>query len=97
MRLVIHDWSDADSLKILKNIRAAASPSSRLILFELCIQHVCPDTEYLRYSDDTEPVPYPLLANIAKGNGTFDTNTDIRVRVSRFYSIRILDLLGVHR
>jgi len=96
MRVVIHDWPDAESLKILKNIRTAASPSSRLILFELCIQHVCPDAEYVRYSGDTKSVPYPLLAIVGKGNDTY-TNIDMQVRVSRFYNIRILDLLGVHR
>ena len=84
MRFVLHDWPDAESLKILKNIRAAASPSSRLILFEHCIQHACPDTEYLRYSDDTEPVPYPLFANVGKGHGTYNTSNDMHVCVSRF-------------
>jgi hypothetical protein len=31
---VIHDWSDQDAVSILKAVRAAASPSSTLLLFE---------------------------------------------------------------
>ena len=31
---VIHDWSDQDAVSILTAVRAAASPSSTLLLFE---------------------------------------------------------------
>ncbi|RDB16346.1 4-O-methyltransferase 1 [Hypsizygus marmoreus] len=39
MRFVIHDWPDAESIKILKRVRDAASPSSKLILFEFTVPH----------------------------------------------------------
>ncbi|KAL0952702.1 hypothetical protein HGRIS_006938 [Hohenbuehelia grisea] len=34
MRFVIHDWPEVDAMRIMKNVRAAAQPSSKLILFE---------------------------------------------------------------
>jgi hypothetical protein len=34
LRWVIHDWGDAESLAILKNVRSAAKPESRVILIE---------------------------------------------------------------
>ncbi|WP_156426711.1 methyltransferase [Mycobacterium sp. IS-3022] len=37
MKNVIHDWPDEDAVKILRNIRAAASPHAKLLLFELVI------------------------------------------------------------
>ena len=86
MRHIIHDWSDAESLEILKHIRAAASPSSKLILFDYCIQHACPDTEYSSYDSNTKSPPYPLLANYGAGGASaFVTFVDMQVRISRFY------------
>jgi hypothetical protein len=37
LRSVIHDWSDAEALTILKNLHAAAKPDSRLCLVERII------------------------------------------------------------
>ncbi|BBY42913.1 methyltransferase [Mycolicibacterium celeriflavum] len=37
MKNVIHDWPDEDAVKILRNIRAAASPNAKLLLFEMVI------------------------------------------------------------
>lgn len=34
MKSIIHDWNDEESLTILRNLRAAMSPSSRLLLIE---------------------------------------------------------------
>lgn len=37
MMTVIHDWSDEDSIAILKNLRAAAPPKAKLLLIEAII------------------------------------------------------------
>jgi SAM-dependent methyltransferase len=34
MRVVLHDWNDADALRILKNCRAAIRPNGKLLLIE---------------------------------------------------------------
>ena len=37
MKFIIHDWSDEDSINILKNVRAAMPPAAKLILIETVI------------------------------------------------------------
>lgn len=37
MTNIIHDWEDAESLTILKNLRAAAPSGARLVVFELAL------------------------------------------------------------
>jgi hypothetical protein len=34
MKWILHDWDDADAIKILRNIRAAIAPGGRLIVFD---------------------------------------------------------------
>jgi hypothetical protein len=34
MKAILHDWSDADSIRILRTIRAAAAPSASLLIVE---------------------------------------------------------------
>ncbi|KAF8060936.1 S-adenosyl-L-methionine-dependent methyltransferase [Lyophyllum atratum] len=41
LRFIVHDWPDMENVKILKNIRDAASPSSKLVLFDIVISHAC--------------------------------------------------------
>jgi len=87
MRFILHDWPNAENLKILKHIRAAASPSSKLILFEFCIQHACPDAEHSRYSAEIKSAPYPLLANFGMGSGAYDTFVDMQVCLEILYHV----------
>lgn len=39
MKFILHDWSDEDSTKILKVLRASAPPGARVLLCE----HALPD------------------------------------------------------
>ena len=34
MKAILHDWSDADSIRILRTIRSAAAPTARLLIVE---------------------------------------------------------------
>jgi hypothetical protein len=34
MKAILHDWSDADSIRILQTIRSAAAPTTRLLIVE---------------------------------------------------------------
>src|SRR6266436_5537688 len=38
MKAIIHDWEDADALKILKNCRRAMRPDGRLLLIEAVLK-----------------------------------------------------------
>lgn len=49
MRLILHDWSDADSVKILTNLRAAIGAARvRLALVEVCVPDGAADARYAR-------------------------------------------------
>ncbi|KAJ7593960.1 S-adenosyl-L-methionine-dependent methyltransferase [Mycena floridula] len=54
LRYIIHDWSDKEAKQILSQLRAAAGPTSKLVVFDGLAQHTC--------SVEGGPlVPYPLL------------------------------------
>jgi len=50
LRSVIHDWADAESIAILKTIRAAAKPESRVILIEQIIPET-PEDHHSKWLD----------------------------------------------
>ena len=78
-RFVIQDWPDAECIKILKRIREAASPSSRLILFEVGIPYACADPTTYAGEVERRSAPYPLIPNLGKGGGPNPTNVDMMV------------------
>ncbi|KAA1473506.1 S-adenosyl-L-methionine-dependent methyltransferase [Dentipellis sp. KUC8613] len=63
MRFIIHDWPDPVAVTILKNIRKAMSPSSRLLIHDYVLN---PPTKSPTPSDTT-PAPAPLLPNYGAG------------------------------
>ncbi|KAI0350581.1 S-adenosyl-L-methionine-dependent methyltransferase [Trametes cingulata] len=42
---VMHNWPDAECVKILSNLRAAAGPDTKLILHEVILPLACPERE----------------------------------------------------
>jgi len=62
MRHIIHDWSNPDSVIILKGIRGAMAPSSKLLIQEFAI----PDLTRVE-SDTNMQAPEPLLPNYGIG------------------------------
>ncbi|KAF8313561.1 S-adenosyl-L-methionine-dependent methyltransferase [Amanita rubescens] len=66
VKSVLHDWSDKYALKILKHLRDAATPSTKLLVVDIILPYACHETE-----EDTGGVsgavsvkaPNPLLAN----------------------------------
>lgn len=41
---ILHDWSDEDAVRILRNVRAAMAPAARLLIVEKLIPEDAPDT-----------------------------------------------------
>jgi hypothetical protein len=52
LRNIIHDWSDADSLRILRTLRKATKPGARVILIEWLIPDT-PEFNFGKWSDIT--------------------------------------------
>lgn len=80
LRFILCDWPDEDCIKILKHIREAASPSSKLIVFETGIPYACADTEDYEGDVERRTAPWPLIPNLGKGGGLSPTNVDMQVR-----------------
>jgi hypothetical protein len=79
LRAIVHDWPDDKAKQILKIIRDAAAPSSKLVVFDAIMPYAC---EYDGpFAEAVSPVkaPYPLLANLGMGIGGFVTWVDIQV------------------
>jgi len=63
---VLHDWSNQYSSKILKQLRDAATPSTKLVVLEAILPYACHETEdSVDGISGAVPVkaPSPLLAN----------------------------------
>ncbi|KAJ3929904.1 MAG: S-adenosyl-L-methionine-dependent methyltransferase [Lentinula lateritia] len=79
LRLILHDWPDDKCLAILKILRNAAGPSSKLIVFEQIMTYSC---DYSGpFADVSHPIkaPAPLLANLGMGAGGFLTMIDMQM------------------
>ena len=44
MRMILHNWADSYCLQILKLLREAAAPNSRLLIVESIMSYACEDT-----------------------------------------------------
>ncbi|KAH6873689.1 O-methyltransferase-domain-containing protein [Coprinopsis sp. MPI-PUGE-AT-0042] len=60
LKHIIHDWPDAQCQQILKNVRRAMAPQSRLLIHEFIIQHA---NRVHAKSLPQRQAPEPLMAN----------------------------------
>ncbi|KAI0350580.1 S-adenosyl-L-methionine-dependent methyltransferase [Trametes cingulata] len=68
---VLHNWPDAQCVKIMKNLRAAAGPDTRLLIHEIILLHACvdpSDAEDGAGQDEEVPTSSPLLPNLGKAS-----------------------------
>ncbi|KLO11773.1 S-adenosyl-L-methionine-dependent methyltransferase [Schizopora paradoxa] len=74
LKHVLHDWSDAASLEILRNIRAAAGPDTKLVVMDKVLPYTClvsedtDTTEVPGYMRPTLPAP---LTNVGAASAGF--------------------------
>ncbi|KAI0063786.1 S-adenosyl-L-methionine-dependent methyltransferase [Artomyces pyxidatus] len=72
LRAIMHDWPDSACITILKNLRAAASSSSKLVIFDAMMPYACADPS-------GPPSPYPLLGNLGLAVGGYVTMADLQM------------------
>ncbi|KAF8986554.1 S-adenosyl-L-methionine-dependent methyltransferase [Cyathus striatus] len=77
LRVVIHDWPDAEAIKILSLLRSAASNRSKLVIFDNIARHTCDDPETKTISSNK--IPKPLLSNLGVGGSGFETSLDMQM------------------
>ena len=95
LRIILHDWSDEYAMKILKRVRAAASPDSKLIVMEAMLQYACASgNEYAHIPGAVQPpAPAPLLANFGVAKDIIDYYADFVVRT---HSLARLSSRSIH-
>ena len=67
LRVVLHDWSDTYCIKILKHLRAAAGPETRLVVLDYVVSYPFEPATKIPGSP-SETAPEPLLANMGQAN-----------------------------
>jgi hypothetical protein len=67
MRFITHDWPVEECIKILKQLHAAASPDTLLMINEQVVPYACPTPPDLVYEGAwSMEAPSPLLANLGE-------------------------------
>lgn len=86
--MILHDWSDEYSIKILRHLRDAAGPETQLVVVDNIMSYACPASAPANRSDipgTTSPaLPPPLLSNCGL-TGSLAYLTDIQVGSSNFF------------
>lgn len=70
MRMILHDWADNYCLQILRLLREAAAPNSRLLIVDSIMSYACEDTTIAKeiYGGTGLVPPEPLLPNWGYSN-----------------------------
>ncbi|KAH0826050.1 S-adenosyl-L-methionine-dependent methyltransferase [Lanmaoa asiatica] len=66
LRNIIHDWPDAEAAIIMRNVRNAMAPHSRLLIHDYVLTPASRDTNAKSFGADV--APEPLLPNFGNGN-----------------------------
>jgi len=67
LRYVLHDWHDPESIAILRNVREAMAPHSRLLIQDYVLRSSAP-LDKQHGLDAGDIAPEPLLPNFGAGN-----------------------------
>lgn len=69
MRSILHDWADKFCLQILRQLRAAAMPETRLVILDSLVSYACAEEELDGIPGAARPAPpAPLLPNMGHAN-----------------------------
>ncbi|EMD39048.1 hypothetical protein CERSUDRAFT_47409 [Gelatoporia subvermispora B] len=80
LRGVLHDWSDRYAIKIIRLLREAASPETKLLVVDCIVRYTCSDNTDAKgiLGADQVDAPRPLLGNYGIGGGV-DYKLDIQM------------------
>ena len=73
MKHILHDWSDPYVSKILRELRKAASPNSRLYVMDKVLPYTCPpsDLEEREQLPGMEKIELPEPLTVVSGGDGF--------------------------
>lgn len=74
MKSIIHDWSDTPASQILRRLREAAEPHTKLLIIDRILPYACRVPEDAGIAKvpgyESEEVPEPLPPNLGAGTST---------------------------
>lgn len=82
LRFICHDWADPYAKKILKSLRASATPETKLVTVDCIVPYSCSAaiTEEIPGAA-LPPVPAPLLPSLGKVNSlAYQLDLQVRLR-----------------
>ncbi|KAH7917709.1 S-adenosyl-L-methionine-dependent methyltransferase [Leucogyrophana mollusca] len=68
LRNIIHDWPDAEAVSILRNVRRAMTPQSRVLIQDYVLKYTSGEEVIAQTLLDVHEAPEPLLPNYGAGN-----------------------------
>ncbi|KAI0318073.1 S-adenosyl-L-methionine-dependent methyltransferase [Amylostereum chailletii] len=69
LRMILHDWADKYCVKILRQLREAATSTTRLVIVDNLISYACPEDSISDIPGAARPLPpTPLLANLGQAS-----------------------------
>ncbi|KAI0826305.1 O-methyltransferase [Irpex lacteus] len=92
MRCIIHDWADEYAIKILRQLRDAAAPTTQLVVIDSIISYACPAPENTKSIEGLsgDSFPKPLLPNHGVANA-FPILVDMQMMVAINATERTVD------
>lgn len=95
MKHILHDWSDESCLKILRPLRDAAGPDTKLVIMDKVLPYTCVTTEVENANSAAIPeVPGYMkpelaapLTNVGSATAGFPYMASILVRIFLSYSL----------
>ncbi|KAF8185273.1 O-methyltransferase [Mycena galopus ATCC 62051] len=66
LRWIMHDWADPFAVQILRHLREAATPETKLVTVDIILPYTCSDATVTTYIPGAArpPAPAPLLSNM---------------------------------
>ena len=89
LKSIIHDWSDPYASQILKRLREAAEPHTKLLIIDRILPYACrvpEDADMAKVPGyKLEEVPEPLPPNLGAGSSTaYTLDLNVRFHFSSF-------------
>ncbi|KIM55709.1 hypothetical protein SCLCIDRAFT_1212767 [Scleroderma citrinum Foug A] len=90
LRLIIHDWPDAEALTILRNVRKAMAPHSRVLIQDFIVGNPDRSSDPAAKNIGIDVAPKPMLPGFGAGN-TFMYQQDLLMLMGNNGKERLLD------
>ncbi|KAF8443681.1 S-adenosyl-L-methionine-dependent methyltransferase [Boletus edulis BED1] len=87
LRNIIHDWPDSEATVIMRSVRSAMAPHSRLLIHDYVLRSASRDRNAKSFGADV--APEPLLPNFGNGNNRNERTLDESIALGSAAGLRL--------